>query len=175
MNLLFDIGGTKTRFAYAYEDNELSNIKIIDTPPVFEDGIKEFKDYLSSINNPDISSITGGIAGPLDKNKTMVINAPNLPGWNNKPFKDVLQKEFNTIVNIENDAALVGLGEASRGAGKDKRIVEFLTISTGVGGARIVNQKIQESSMGFEPGHQYIPVKNSNELIHLEGLISGTA
>jgi len=175
MNLLFDIGGTKTRFAYAYEDNELSDIKIIDTPPDFEMGIKEFKNYLSSLKNPNPSSITGGIAGPLDKNKTMVINAPNLKGWNNKPLKDILQKEFNTSVTIENDAALVGLGEAVRGAGKDKRIVEFLTISTGVGGARIVNQKIQESAMGFEPGHQYIPVKDTNDLIHLEGVISGTA
>jgi predicted NBD/HSP70 family sugar kinase len=175
MRVLFDIGGTKTRFATSEDGLELENIKIVNTSDDFESEIIEFKKYTSSLNVSELESITGGIAGPLSRDKSMVINAPNLPGWNNKPIKETLQKEFNVPISIENDAALVGLGEADRGAGKGKKIVVFFTISTGVGGARIINGKVDESFMGFEPGHQYIPQKESNDLIHLEGLISGTA
>lgn len=175
MVLLFDIGGTKMRFATSYNENEIKDIKFFDTPKNYEEGINNFKNYYKSINEPEIKMVSGGIAGPLNKEKSMVINAPNLPGWNNKPFKKDLEDFFNKKVIIENDAALVGLGEAFKGAGENREIVVFYTISTGVGGARIVNGKIDKSSMGFEPGHQYIPLKNSNDLIHLEGLISGTA
>jgi glucokinase len=49
-----------------------------------------------------------------------------------------------------------GLGEAVFGAGKGREIVVYMTISTGVGGARIVGGKIDASAMGFEPGHQII-------------------
>jgi glucokinase len=62
------------------------------------------------------------------------------------------------------------LGEATYGAGKNFNIVAYLTVSTGVGGARIVNQKLDEKSIGFEPGKQIIDVKESKTL---ENLISG--
>jgi len=174
MHLLFDIGGTKSRFATS-EGNELKNIKIVETPQVFDQGIQEFKNYVSLLKINKLDGIAGGIAGPLDNKKSMVLNAPNLPGWNNMPFKEELFKYFNTNIKIENDAALNGVGEATKGAGRDKSIVMFLTISTGVGGGRIVNGKIDENAVGFEPGHQYIPIKNSAELQSLEAIISGTA
>jgi predicted NBD/HSP70 family sugar kinase len=173
MHLLFDIGGTKARFATS-SGEEPENIKIIETPDRFEDGIKEFRNYYDSIGNPNIESVSGGIAGPLNKEKTMVINAPNISGWNGKPLKEELIKIFNTNIKIENDAALFGLGEATYGSGKEKKIVMFLTISTGIGGARIVNGKIDENSMGFEPGHQLLFL-NEKEVKHLEGLASGNA
>src|SRR6185436_9338463 len=53
-----------------------------------------------------------------------------------------LNKLFNCPVYLENDAALCGLGEASVGAGQGSKIMVYLTISTGVGGARIVGGKI---------------------------------
>lgn len=175
MILLFDIGGTKMRFATSNDGENLDNIHIIDTPVRFEDGIEEYRKYFELINKPEITLVSGGIAGPLNKERSIVINAPNLTDWNHKPYKSELESIFDAPVIIENDAALVGLGEATKGAGKNHKLVMFLTISTGVGGVRIVNGKIDVSSMGFEPGHQYIPLKHTNELCHLEGLISGSA
>src|SRR3989339_806271 len=48
-----------------------------------------------------------------------------------------LEGGFGAPAVIENDAAVVGLGEARYGAGKSYEIVAYLTISTGVGGAKI--------------------------------------
>lgn len=157
-------------------------------PPTFPRGIKlrgkDF-DYTHSFlpqsggvfgKGERIKAICGGVAGPLDKNKTKLINAPNLQGWINKPLKKELEKIFGATVYLNNDADLAGLGEAVFGAGKNKNIVVYMTISTGVGGTRIVNGKIDKSAMGFEPGHQIIPCCNENgKIMSLENCVSGAA
>jgi predicted NBD/HSP70 family sugar kinase len=77
---------------------------------------------------------------------------------------------FGAAVYIENDAAVVGLGEANWGAGRGFEIVAYVTVSTGVGGAKIVNGKIDEHAIGFEPGKQIIDVNTGKTL---EQMISG--
>ena len=64
----------------------------------------------------------------------------------------------------------MGLGEARYGAGKSYEIVAYLTISTGVGGAKISGGAIDESAIGFELGAEIIDGTHT-----LEELISGAA
>ena len=64
-------------------------------------------------------------------------------------------------MDIANDTAVVGLGEAHRGAGIGYNIVTYITVSTGVGGTRIVDGRIDRRIYGFEPGHQTIDIDNS--------------
>ena len=73
---------------------------------------------------------------------------------------------------------MAALGEAHHGAGRGFDIVTYVTVSTGVNGARIVHGAIDEKSFGFEMGHQIIDpdktlVKDAPG-IYLEDLISGT-
>lgn len=157
MHLVFDIGGTKMRIGIAENFKTISKTVILPTPKSFEEGMALFKNAAKELaNGKKIKVISGGIAGPLDKNKTMILNTLNLRGWSRKPLVKKLKKIFKAPVYLENDAALAGLGEAAFGAGVGKNIVAYLTISTGVGGARIVNEKIDQNAFGFEPGHQII-------------------
>ncbi len=152
MYLVFDIGGTNTKIGTSLDGKKLTNTQIIPTPPDFETGINIIKQF----SKDNIQAIAGGIAGNLDSEKSSLYKSPHLPGWVNKPLKQELENIFNTKVYLENDTALVGLGEATQGAGKDKNIVAYITISTGVGGVRIVDQKIDKNAQGFEVGHQII-------------------
>jgi len=162
------------RLAVSENGNGLDRVLILPTPRKFNDGMALFKKTAKElVNGKKIKAVLGGIAGPLDENKTMILNAPNLRGWSKKPLVKELQKIFKAPVFLENDAALAGLGEAVFGAGKGKKIVAYLTISTGVGGCRIVDGKIDENSQGFEPGHQIMSLEN--KMITLENLASGTA
>ena len=72
---------------------------------------------------------------------------------------------------LENDAALVGLGEATDGAGKGSAILAYVTISTGVNGARIVDGQIDRATYGFEIGEQYV----DDSARTFEELVSGRA
>ncbi len=157
MYLLFDIGGTNLRIGVSANGEAIDSHKKIPTPQDFDEGIKTIKQLADELSQGQkIEALTGGVAGPLDKEKTMLIKSPHIGGWVQKPLKQRLAEVFDAKVYLENDTALVALGEANYGAGKGKNIVAYLGIGTGVGGARIVNAKIDQNSLGFEPGHQII-------------------
>lgn len=156
--LLFDIGGSKTRIALS-DGESFNNPIIYPTPKSYEEGISKFIHTAKELTSDNFVSAIGGIAGPLNKDKSGIINAPNLPDWNEKNIKDDLQNAFKTEVMLENDTAMVGLGEAVYGAGKGFSIVVYITISTGVNGVRIVDQKFDESVYGFEIGKQIVDIQ----------------
>lgn len=157
MYILFDIGGTKTRIAYATDLERFEEPIIISTPALYEEGLSTIiKTIEDCADGREIKIICGGIAGPFNERKQSLVGSPNLKDWIGKPLKNNLEEKFGVPVHIENDSAMVGLGEANFGAGKGFGIVAYMTVSTGVGGARFINGKIDEKSVGFEPGHQII-------------------
>ncbi|MFC1594934.1 ROK family protein [Patescibacteria group bacterium] len=173
MYLVFDIGGTKMRIASSKDLKTFDEPKIVATPSDFDEGIEVFKNTANELcKNKKIEAIAGGAPGPMDKNRTMLTGAPNLPEWNNKPLKEKLEQVLGAKVFLENDTALVGLGEAVAGAGKNYEIVAYITISTGVNGVRVINGKIDKNAMGFEIGKQIIDFSENKML---EDLISGEA
>ena len=181
MYLLFDIGGSKMRLAISKGGKKLDAIKTIATPQNFQTAVLEFKKLALELSHGmAIKVAAGGVAGPLDEKLTQITNAPNLPHWNNKPLKKELEENIGTPVYLENDAAVAGLGEAVMGAGKKNKIVAYLTISTGVGGTRIIDGQIDRNALGFEPGHQIIDPTNTlcpdcRPPGYLENLISGSS
>jgi glucokinase len=173
MYLLFDVGGTKMRFAVSKDGKTVGDPKIIPTPRDFNEGVMAFKRMAEElVDGMKLDAVAGGLPGPFDSGKTMIMNAPNLPEWNGKPLKEELEKTLGAPVFFENDAALAGLGEAIYGSGRGKHIVVYMTISTGVGGVRIINGKVDENVLGFEPGSQFIDYK---ENLTLEDMISGAS
>ncbi len=173
MQLLFDIGGTFSRFAVT-ENGTIGTIQKVPTPQDFDIAMTTFSQVINDLrSNGHFTQAAGCSVGPLNFDKSRIINPPNLPKWHNKPLRESLEKISGCPVMIENDADLAGLGEATYGAGKGKSIVVYYTISTGVGGARIVDGQIDKSRFGTEPGHQIIDPNDPKG--HLEGLISGTA
>lgn len=178
MKILFDIGGTKTRVAGSQSSDSFDNPIILETPKLYQDGLDALKKTILEVTRgQNIEAIAGGIAGPFSARKSSLIGSPNLSDWIGKPLISDLEKTFNCPVHIENDSAMVGLGEAVHGAGKGFEIVAYITISTGVGGARIVSGKIDERVIGFEPGHQIVDIDKSvmpdADGIYLGNYISG--
>lgn len=175
MFLLIDIGGTKVRIAISKDQKTLENTQIIETPQDFEEGILAIKTGITKITQGEtIQGAAVGVPGSLNTEKTMLESSRNLTDWAIKPLKNKLLEFISAPLFIENDAALNGLGEASFGAGIGFRIVAFYTISTGVGGSRIVNQTIDTNALGFEPGKQIVDFEGENPII-LEDKISGRA
>jgi predicted NBD/HSP70 family sugar kinase len=178
MYLLSDIGGTKIRIAFTKDGKKFSGKPFIfNTPKKFEDGMKIFKRALEGKPKPE--GTVCGIAGSLNPQKSRLRSSPNLPGWAGKPLKEELEKITGAGARLENDAAAAGLGEARSGAGKKRRIVAYITVSTGVGGARIVDGRIDRNASGFEPGQQIVELGDKRRVAgksgRLESFISGPA
>lgn len=180
MFIVFDIGGTNTRVAASKDGKTLSTPIIYPTPQDFSEGITQLAETAKKLaEGVAIIGIAGGVPGPMDLEHTQILTAPNIKDWCNKPFKKELEERLHTIARLENDTAMWGLGEASAGAGKGKDIVVYMTVSTGIGGTRIVNGEIDTSMYGFEPGHQILdpngPLCGCGGKGHLEALIGGAA
>ena len=171
--IVFDCGGTKSRIAVSDDGENFHSQTVVKTPSRFED----FAEELKKIKKGKIKAVAGGIAGIFNKEKNKLMRAHNLPLWAGEPIGNEIKKIFNAPVFLENDAALAGLGEAVRGAGKNHRLVAYITIGTGVGGVRIVNSRIDEKNFGFEPGHQIVDINKgvSFQKKDLDDMISGAA
>jgi predicted NBD/HSP70 family sugar kinase len=159
-SILFDIGATKTRIAFSADGEIFEEPKVFKTPKSYGEILKLFIETANELaKGREIKKIVGGMSRSI----------PNLI---EEKFRNDLTDKFGAIIIIENDAAIAGLGEANFGAGRNFRIVAYITVSTGVGGARIVDGKIDEHSIGFEPGKQIIDADSGKTL---EDMISGKA
>lgn len=179
MYLLLDIGGTKTRISFSESGLSVHSPQIIPTNLDFDLAMEEIGKISRALTNGQkITAVVAGVRA-LNPSKEWLINHPIFPLWVEKPLKQELEKMFDCPVFLENDASLVGLGEAIHGAGKGKNIVAFLTLSTGIGGTKIIDGKIDPNFLGFEPGHQIIYSQESfNQALkarYLEEYIGGTA
>lgn len=174
MNIFADIGGTKMRVASSADLENLSDPLIMDTHPEYAGGMAALSDAIRSLAKGEkIDHIVADITGIISQDKKVPLTSPHLPDWREKPLAADLEAAFSAPVELVNDTALVGLGEAVFGAGKGEPIVVYMTVSTGVGGVRIVDGKIDRAAWGFEIGGQYLFIDGNAR--SLEDIISGTA
>lgn len=171
MYLLFDIGGTKSRFAMSKNGESFDEPLIIDTPQNYVMGIDAFADCVKKVTRGQIiEKAIGGFPGTVIDQK--VFKSPNLPDYEGKFIGYELERIFGVKPHLKNDADLAALGEAVYGAGRGFDIVSYITVSTGIGGGLVIDGKIQKKKYGFEPGHQIVNYK-TKEVLH--DLVSGTA
>jgi glucokinase len=120
--------------------------------------------------------------GPLDTKAGVILNAPNIPGWQKVPLAARLGKEFHLPIKVENDANAAGLAEVLFGAATGYRHVFYVTVSTGIGTGIIINRRIYHGKNGAagEGGHVSIDSQSPyrcgcGALGHIEALASGPA
>ncbi len=146
------------RLAVSKDGRRFGKPVIRPTPQSFEVGMKQLKRISNElIGDNKVQKVCGGVAGTFDFKIGGLIGSP-LKGWLKKPLQKRLAGIWKAPVILKNDTTLVGLGEATYGAGRGYRIVSYLTVSTGVGGTRIVDRQIDSDAWGFEPGHQIIDI-----------------
>ncbi|MBI2877969.1 MAG: ROK family protein [Candidatus Tectomicrobia bacterium] len=121
-----------------------------------------------------------GTPGPLNPYTGIVHEAPNLPGWQQIPLRDLLQAKLGAHVQIENDANAAALGEYWFGAGRGAQSLVCLTLGTGLGGGIVLKGEIWRGAtyMAGEIGHMVIqrdgPLCGCGNRGCLEAMVSAT-
>jgi glucokinase len=170
--LAFDLGGTKFAFGVVAENGEVLGSDKIETLAKQgpEQAIQRVnlaaQSLLQKLNIKPAELIGIGIAspGPLDISKGCVDGSPNLPGWSGYSIEKGLSTFFSLPARIDNDANAAALGEYKFGAGKNKKNMVYITVSTGLGGGVIVDGRLMRGANG-----------NAAELGHLTLNINGPA
>ena len=89
-----------------------------------------------------------GSTGPLDSDKGLILECPQLPTLHFFPLRDALSREFGLPVALNNDANCLILGEARFGAGRGKQRIAGFTLGTGIGCALVFDGKIWNGATG---------------------------
>ncbi len=164
-----DIGGTKSAVLLGNPQGGEGPEKFILRKEVFETRkaggpmavIQRMKELIHQIlqerglSTEDIIGIGISCGGPLDSREGIIMNPPNLPGWDNIPIKQILGEEFGLPVALENDANACAVAEWKYGAGRGYDNVIFLTFGTGLGAGLILDGKLYRGAndMAGEVGH----------------------
>jgi len=161
------------RVAVGEVDGTIVEMKKVDTPVSFERGLALLIQTMTELREGrEVTGAVVGIAGILYPDRRSLIYSPHLTGWEKQDFSVALEAALGIPVMLENDAAIGALGEAIQGAGAGSPIVAYVAVGTGIGGARIVDGRIDRNVFGFEIGHQYLSHGDGTEFEHL---VSGSA
>lgn len=181
-----DLGGTNVRICKV--DDEGRIVQDVISPSYGLEGPEKIEsnilNLLKQFDLSDVKSIGLAIPGPVDGERNVITQATNIPGCENYPFADNMQKVTGVPVFLDNDANAAGLAEALLGSGRGYNVVYYLTHSTGIGGGLIIDGKVIQGHKGYagevanvivDPdGPYYPPYKNLNRG-GVESLASGTA
>ncbi|MCP4376011.1 MAG: ROK family protein, partial [bacterium] len=93
--------------------------------------------------------------GPVDFERGMILDPPNIPGLHNTPFRKMLSERLNVPVSLEHDAKAAGLGDFYYGAGRDAGSMVYVVAGTGVGAAIVADGQLYRGEHNFagEFGH----------------------
>ncbi|ARN56737.1 ROK family protein [Sedimentisphaera salicampi] len=137
-----DLGGTNVKVGLIDDNFRLLCKSSIETMPekgpedVFE-RVAEEHNRLASENGlqlDDICIAGMGLPGPANLSEGILINPPNLPGFENCPVRDIFSSKLGREVVIENDANAACWAEYECGKGEQSEDIAFVTLGTGVGG-----------------------------------------
>lgn len=177
-----DVGGTNTRVALV-DENYVIEERIqfstdVENP---ENTLVQIKEAIDGFKK-DIVGAGMSCPGPLDLIEGKILTTPNLHGkWHGLYVTKELENLIHKPVYLENDANLAALAEAVIGEGKDYNIVQYLTVSTGLGAGLVINKKIFQGAHGFAnevANVCMVPNGPSHGSIYpggIEALSSGTA
>lgn len=160
-----DLGGTKILTAVAGENGEILASKRVATE--VEKGEEQIVSniYLSlkeslkeaGLSFGDLQAVGVGSPGPLSISEGVIHATSNLP-FASFPLQDMLQNRTDLPVFLENDANAAALGEKVFGAGQNYSDQIYITVSTGIGGGIIIDDRVYHGSGdgAGEIGHMII-------------------
>jgi glucokinase len=179
-----DLGGSKINAILSDARGNISKQVLKDTlakegpDAVISRVIACIKQVASSTN---IVGIGIGAAGACDVESGIITLSPNLPGWHNVQLRDIIQREYNIPVYLDNDANVAALGEYYFGGVTGVANLLYVCVGTGIGGGIIIDGQLYHGASGSagEIGHMTIDINGTRcpcgNFGCWETLASGTA
>lgn len=159
--LAVDIGGTKIAAGVVEPGGRLIAAARVGTPKQLDaEQLWRTLDSLvhrvlsnTGLETPGaIGGVGCGCGGPMEWPAGKV-SPLNIPAWRSFPLRDRLAGHFGGVpVRLHNDAICMAVGEHWRGAGRGRRDMLGMVISTGVGGGLVLEGRLINGSTG-NAGH----------------------
>ena len=96
----------------------------------------------SKLTLDDIRAIGLATPGTMDIPAGLLLDPPNLPGWDNLPIRQIVADRFGKPTALQNDANAAAYGEYWAGAGRDANSLLLWTLGTGIGCGIIIGDMV---------------------------------
>lgn len=156
MYIGIDVGGTAIK-AILLKDNDIINYKRIpNNTQSKETVLNEISKIIDLIATKKefnkVEAIGLSIAGQVDYQKGILVNAPNMP-IKNFNFHDFFMKNYNKPSYIDNDVNCAAIAESSIFPLNSSQL--FIFLGTGIGGGAILNGHLLrgQHNLAMEIGH----------------------
>lgn len=166
-----DIGGTKTLVAVFDPNGNIVEQVKFPTPPNYEDFKQQLAGNVAQLTTKEFVAGAIGIRGNVDRSAGLALQDDVL-AWRNAPVRDDCKQTFGCEFALENDSKLAGLSEAMRVKDKYRKAL-YVTISTGIGSAFVVDGKLDPDTQDSEIGKNVY--EHDGEVRQLEDFASGKA
>jgi len=157
-----DFGGTKLAAGLADETGRLLAFGRCPTEPAAgaAGAIAAMRRLVAAFPPEAGRPVAVGISfgGPVDLACQRTLLSHHGPGWEDFPLVERIADLWACPVAMDNDANAAALGEVRYGAGRGRRNVLYVTVSTGIGGGVVVDGKVYRGSHGLsgEIGHTIV-------------------
>jgi N-acetylglucosamine repressor len=128
-----------------------------------------------------LSGIGIGIAGVLDRAEGVILSWPRVPAWRCVPVKELVEKAFKTLVEVDDTPRTMALAERRFGKARGANNFIYIALGAGVGASLFLNGSVYTGHAGFagEFGHTSIdehgPLCSCGNHGCLEAFVSASA
>lgn len=179
MLLGVEIGGTKLQLGVGRGDGtELVALERLTVQT--QDGAEGIRRQIASaarglIERYDVRAVGIGFGGPVDAEAGRTVKSHQVEGWDDYPLVDWCRQTLGLPAALCNDADAAGLAESRFGAGRGRRIVFYITVGSGIGGALVVDGQLYRGGRGIasELGHLRPGLEADRSDRTIEGAASG--
>lgn len=176
-----DIGGTSIKAGLIDHEGELIAHREMPTPTNPHEGIDKLHKLVAEWLDECEEMIGVAAPGPMDLEKGLFLDPPNLKGWHDYPFVEEFERKIGKTCLFENDANAAAVGEYYAGAGQEAKSMVYITISTGIGAGIVLSGHLLSGAQfgAGEVGNMIIsekgPKREGLNIGSWESLASGTA
>lgn len=153
-----DVGGTKIEVALVKGDKVVKKTRRQTEADKGSDAVlNNIADATAEVFSDDVETMGVGLAGPFDPEKGVMIQSPHISCLVGFPIRDHLEERFKVRVAVDNDARMFTRGVLEFEY-KGVRNLVGLTLGTGVGGAVVIDGKMEENprETSEEVGHMVV-------------------
>jgi predicted NBD/HSP70 family sugar kinase len=113
--------------------------------------------------NADATQLVGagvGLPGPIDTRTGVLGSTAILPGWAGLDVRRELARGLGLHVQVDNDANLGALAEATQGAGRGRADLLYVRLGSGLGAGLVLGGRLYRGAAGLagEIGHVHVRV-----------------
>ncbi|MCE7043646.1 ROK family protein [Dyadobacter sp. CY312] len=143
MNIGVDIGGTNIRAGIELGGAITRQNKVLlENKESLSSTLSQLMDVIRPLTKYPVKGIGIGVPSVVNVDEGIVYNVMNIPSWEEVALRDIVEREFNLPVFINNDVNCFILGEHRFGLAQKYKSVVGMAIGTGLGSGIIIDNNL---------------------------------